>query len=256
MGHKKKPPHQILESLERWSARATLLILLGIVIEIVALFISPHDFRERLVSTGANALVAIGLIAEYLVILRTIVATGEANRESDEKVAEATKLAAEANERAAKADLARIELEAKFAPRFLSREQFEILQKLRGKIPALIVTTSSDFESTRFGHEIARALAAAGIDVSIAPQRVGMTWPNIYLVFPGGAVVNFWAEPLFIAFKEAGLSVGADNRSQVTLGDLPADIPVVMVGEKDITYPSIPYGLAVKTEAEPKYIKP
>lgn len=85
-----------LESLERWSARATLAILLGIVVEIGSLFWFQHEPIERLVGIIANALIGIGLVVEYIAILTAIVASGDANRESDEKVAEASKRAAEA----------------------------------------------------------------------------------------------------------------------------------------------------------------
>jgi hypothetical protein len=107
LGYKKNDPHQQLELLERWSGHATLIILAGIILEIGLLFWFPHDPAERVGGAIADVLIAAGLIAEYIVILRVTVATGEANRESDEKIAEAATRAAEANERAAKADLAR-----------------------------------------------------------------------------------------------------------------------------------------------------
>lgn len=90
LGHKKNDPHQKLESLERWSARATLLILLGIIIEIGSLLWFPHDPAERLVAVIADALIGVGLAVEYIVILQAVVASGEATRLSDEKIAEST----------------------------------------------------------------------------------------------------------------------------------------------------------------------
>jgi hypothetical protein len=238
----KNDPLQTLEVLERWSGRATLLIFAGILVEMALVVYFRHE--EWLGSFVANALIGIGLIAEYIVIARTIVASGEVQRLAGEKVAQAL-------ERASRADLARVELEAKLAPRSLSEEQFTVLQTLRGKVSKLIVTTPSDFESTRFGYEVARTLAAAGIEVYIGPQRIGMVWSNVYLVFPE-PVANFWDEPLFVAFKNAGLSVGAGDRSKTPMGDLAADVPVVMVGEKAISYPQVPHALAVVTESEPK----
>jgi hypothetical protein len=126
LGHKKSDPQQKLETLERWSARATLLILLGIVIEIGSLLWFSHDPAEMLVAVTANALIGIGLVVEYIVILRAIVASGEAQRLSDEKVAEANAQAAEANR-------ARAELEVKLQPRSLNQEQWDLIQGLRGK---------------------------------------------------------------------------------------------------------------------------
>src|SRR5258708_1040291 len=84
LGQRKNDPHQRLEELERWSGRATLLIFFGIVVEIATLLYFPHDSAERIVSISANALIGVGLIVEYVVILRAITAGGEAQRESDE----------------------------------------------------------------------------------------------------------------------------------------------------------------------------
>ena len=89
-------PHQKLESLERWSAHATLLIFLGIVIEIGLLFWFPHNAQERIGAITADAFIGTGLIVEYIVILRAIVASGEAERLSNEKIAESNRIAAEA----------------------------------------------------------------------------------------------------------------------------------------------------------------
>lgn len=98
----KNDPHTRLARLERWSGRATLLILAGIIIEIVLVLWFAHEFWERNWSIVANALIGIGLIAEYIVIGRTIVASGEAQLESDAKLAEALNRAANAEEQLAR----------------------------------------------------------------------------------------------------------------------------------------------------------
>jgi hypothetical protein len=224
LGQRNNSAHQKLESLERWSARATLLILLGIIADIALLFWFPHAGTERLAGTAANVVIALGLAIEYVVILRAIIETGKANRESDEKIAEA-------NERAIKADLARVELEAKLAPRSLSKEQFEILGTLAGKVDTICITAMSDFEATRFAAQIKDALIDAGITVIDSDQRIGLVWTELYLVFPS-PVENFHSEPLYVTFCAAGLSVGANDRRSVPMGDLPLDMPVIMVGTK------------------------
>lgn len=118
MGHKNNDPHQKLESLERWSARATLLILLGIVIEIGLLLWFPHNPIEKLVAIIADALIGIGLAVEYIVILRAVVASWEATRLSDEKIAESNRQAAEADQKAQEAilELARFKASRVFDP--------------------------------------------------------------------------------------------------------------------------------------------
>ena len=70
---------------------------------------------ERLGATAANVLIAVGLAIEYFVILTAIVASGEANRESDEKVAEANERAAEANQKAETERLDRLTLESELS---------------------------------------------------------------------------------------------------------------------------------------------
>src|SRR5262249_22658633 len=86
-GRRKKDAHQKLADLENWSAKATLLIFFGIVFDIAIVLYFPHEWPERIASILANGLIGLGLIIEYFVILRVIVASGEAQRESDERVA-------------------------------------------------------------------------------------------------------------------------------------------------------------------------
>lgn len=111
MGQRKKDPNQRLEALELWSARATLLILLGIFVEIGLLFWFHKTIPERIGSTVANTLIGVRLVVEYIVILRAIVATGEANREADEKVAAANVIAEQARKDAADARKRTAEIE-------------------------------------------------------------------------------------------------------------------------------------------------
>jgi hypothetical protein len=157
LGQRKNDPHQKLESLERWSARATLLILAGIVADIVLLFWFPHDRMERLGATIANVLIAAGLLVEYVVILRAIVATGDANRESDERVA-----AAEA--RAAEAERETQRLRAQFAWRRLSPDQMvKIAVKLRPTRGSIGISyVHSDPECQYFAFQFLEASKAAG----------------------------------------------------------------------------------------------
>lgn len=73
--------------------------------------------------SAANALIAVGLLIEYRCIRTAKVATEELQRQSDERVAAAEALGAEANQRAAeanqRAEEARLELAKYRAPRVL-----------------------------------------------------------------------------------------------------------------------------------------
>jgi hypothetical protein len=112
LGQRKKDANQRLEELERWSARATLLIFFGIIVDLAVVLYVPHDRSEIIGAVIANGLIGLGLIIEYIVILRAIKASGEAQRESNEKVAEANIRAAEANQRAQEAILETARLRA------------------------------------------------------------------------------------------------------------------------------------------------
>ena len=96
----KKTPSERLESLERWSGWATLLILCGIVLEIGNLFWFPHHQTNWELVSAIAALLAIGfgLAVEYICILGTIKASGEEKLESDAKLTEALNRAAKAQE--------------------------------------------------------------------------------------------------------------------------------------------------------------
>jgi hypothetical protein len=116
-----------------------------------------------------------------------------------------------------------------------------VLQTLKGKVSAVNVTALSDYEATRFADQIAQALGHAGIDVKIWPQRVGIVWTEIYVVIPK-PVTDYSKEPLYEAFKNAGSRVGCGDRSHVSLIEMLADVPVIVVGERaGLSYPQIPH---------------
>lgn len=150
MGHKKSDTQQKLESLERWSARATLLILLGIVIEIGSLLWFHRDPSERLVAVIADALIGVGLVVEYIVILRAIVASGEAQRLSDEKVAEATAQAAEATAQAAEANARASEADQKAQEAILELARLTASRVLTQEQRGRIVENLKQFSGTEY----------------------------------------------------------------------------------------------------------
>lgn len=141
----------MLERLERWSARATLIILAGIVGEIGALWYFDHSLEDRISGTLADAAIAIGLVVEYFVILRAIVATGDANRESEENVAEANARAGEANARAEEARARTAEVEKLTAWRRITPIQLELfldaLSPIANTISLWLEFQSSDIEA-------------------------------------------------------------------------------------------------------------
>jgi hypothetical protein len=142
---KTKDPHRALKRLERGSANATLWIFLGIVVETGGVIWFARNWTEAFIAITGNALIGYGLILEYVLILRAIVASGAADREAALKVAEANSRAAKANAIAARAVL---ELEELKKPRRIDFNNFKQImddpRALRGKIEILYVRDCPD----------------------------------------------------------------------------------------------------------------
>lgn len=257
MGHKKNDPHQRLESLELWSGRATLLILLGIVIEIGLIFWFPRNPSETLGALAANILIGIGLIVEYVVILRAIVASGEATRLSDEQVAKANARASEANAIAAQANeiataarhrtvslelLLEVERQQR-APRTLSDQQKSALvSELKGKTFRIILVVQVNFEAQAFAHQLSEAFQRAGISLGwqdMPPGEIVDFPAGVGMYMPGGSRSEdeMKDDPLYLALKKAGLYGGHTAFPKLNFRDpygpqlLPSE-HLVYVGQK------------------------
>ena len=245
-------------------------VVAGVVGEVVIAFRHPayDSLWEIWGAVAGNFTVAIGVAVETLFLGLGHFIQGELSRRSSKMLTDANdrladievrnafleESAAMATERAAKADLARVELEVKLQPRNLTEEQFRELQTLKGRVASVVITIPSDFEAARFAAQIGLALKHAGIEVVEGPQRIGRVWKNLYIVFPGEAR-DWTREILYRTFKRAGFSVGCGTRGQVPMDDLPADIPVLMVGEKgglDSPFPPFMAGLATPKAPEQK----
>jgi hypothetical protein len=211
-------------SCERWAIFCGGIVVISVVGEFILSAVHPaYDSPwEKWGSALADALIALGIVGEVMFGMWNNRIQTELRSRSNKKLGNAEKASGEAKERAANADLARIKLEAQLAPRSLTKEQFDQLQTLRGKVPAVSITSASDFETTRFAAEIALALQIAEVDVKIFPHRVGLVWTNIFIVLPKPSP-NVSAEPLYVAFNRAGLSTGCGDRSNAPMADLPPD---------------------------------
>ena len=95
-GNKGKSAHERADQAESWSGYATLLILLGILVEIGLLFIFPHNAStwELWSLVAANAAIGIGLLIEFACIHAAVRANQEIKTESDAKLGEALDRAA------------------------------------------------------------------------------------------------------------------------------------------------------------------
>lgn len=288
LGQRKPNPNQKLEDLERWSANATLLILFGILLEIALILYFPHDTSEKIGSIAADALIGVGLIIEYVVILRAITASGEAQREADQKIATAEYFASQANSRAGRARReaakineraaqlekdaksaraaiadanaraaeanrvaeeekhARLKLEAQLAPRSLTEEQFNILQKLRGKIAAVNVAAEVGLEPSWFATQVATALHKAGIEVRMfwrgphAHSSGNLLFDKNAFHSPEGARPTFGGV-LEVVLREAKIWDGGLMAVMPQDIDAPLDIPLLIIGGKFAIATKAPY---------------
>jgi hypothetical protein len=186
--HNAADPRAEIEVLETWSARATLLILVGILVELAALFWFAHPsmgWGEISAAAAADVLIGGGLAIEYVCIVRAVEATERLQREADKKVARANADAERARAEAAAArerlaltderllherrlnarDRSRLEfLERAVLPRTITEPQWNALvASLKGSIATLNIAILDKPEPMRFGLELNRLLGAAEI---------------------------------------------------------------------------------------------
>lgn len=112
------------ETFAEWGGAA---VVFGLIVEVV--LTSTYRHGESIIEAWgpvfADALIALGVAAEIMFARKARARAEKLQQLSDEKIAEA-------NERAAKADLARAELEDKLRPRELNQAQWDFIQRLAG----------------------------------------------------------------------------------------------------------------------------
>ena len=127
-----------------------------------------------------------------------------------------------------------IALEMQIAPRRLSKDQFEAIQEIKGKVQSVsVLAQASCLECAFFSFEIVMALQEAGVSVKWYPGRIDAGWKGIYIFLPTFPPKP--DEPLFEAFTKAfvPLSGGVISvGSSFSMGPIPLDIPLIAVGEK------------------------
>jgi hypothetical protein len=134
---------------------------------------------QRWGSAIADALIALGIVGEVAFGMWN-------NRIQTELRARSNQRLGEANERAAKADLARAELEAKLLPRTLTKGQWNFIQELKGKFEEISIAFEVDVETEWFANQIRDAFFAAGIRVGMFPRAPEVHGFGILIVEPRG----------------------------------------------------------------------
>ena len=237
-------PAKKLENAGRHSGWATLGILVGVILETVNLAKFPENKPPIEITVGAlaYAVTLISVAWSFLCIRQTVQASGALQRETDEMVAQANAHAAEANERAATADLARMELERKLAPRELTQDQFDALQELKGQFEIINVAYETDAETWWFANSIISALVAAGIRVGQFRRAAEVHSFGTLLYEPGALKVPIKEGVLAAIFRKVGLfaSLALISHPPPDIA-APLDAPLIIVGGRFILPPSRPY---------------
>jgi hypothetical protein len=199
-------------SLDGWLNFWTILVVVGVAVELVVLLSEyTHDWSEFKRGTihsperpsvlifglgflGAG-MVAIGVAGEFRVHVKAGKIESDMRSASRELVALADREAKDAGDRAAKADLARVQLEASMMWRHLSKKQAEafcssIPKNLVNK--AVVTSSSQDSESWRYAVEFNDALRRCTVSAGLEPSGgVGNSFWGADVVF--GVRVRFRA---------------------------------------------------------------
>jgi hypothetical protein len=120
---------------------------------------------------------------------------------------------------------------AKRRARTLTKEQFEALQALRGKVDEINVMYESGVEPSLFASQIINALMDAGVHVAIYPAPPGMAWTG-NMFYWTGFTNDPKDDPLLGPFVKANL-YGGYGQINALSGQFPKDAPLLMVGERD-----------------------
>jgi len=159
-------------SCERWEWGCAGAVVVAVIAEFaIAAIHPPYDsFLEQWGSAVADTVIALGIVGEVLFSRTDARIQTELRKRSNAKLADAIKVAGNANERAAKADLARAKLEAQLQPRSLNQEQWNLIQSLRGKFERINIAFETDAETRWFANVLSLAFMAAEIKVITFPR--------------------------------------------------------------------------------------
>jgi len=230
------------ESCERWGGYGAGIVVLGVIAEVaIAAFHPPYDsFLEQWGSTVANSLVAFGIAVEVQFGRMGHRRQSELQRRSNDKVSAATKNAGEANERAAKADLARAKLESRLQPRSLNQEQWDLIQGLRGKFESVNIGYETDAEPSWFAGHISKAFLSVGISVGLFPRAADVHSFGTLIFDPKGFDGSNprTAGPLFEIFNKSEPPTALAFVTCLPADiQAPNDVPMIIVGGRFLLPP-------------------
>jgi len=213
-----------------WAELIAFLILVGLAVDIAAVFILRRPFLwEGMLAIAANSLIALGVYGELLFARFARRAGDHIVADAQARIAEANQQAATANERTAELKLALEKERQKRLGRVLTKEQFEILLSLRGMVSKVYVTCERDPEALFYSAHIATALSHAGIQVVDRPPGPNGVGSDVQMVLGPSWSGNPIEHPLAAAFMKASLIRAGifDNLPSLNL-----DAPLLLVGRR------------------------
>jgi hypothetical protein len=234
-------------SCERWGLVGAGLVVAAVITELIIAWVEPPYNSFLTDSAIADGIIALGITIEVLLgtMWNNRIQTGLRIR-SNAKVADAVTHAADANERATKVDLARVELLKQLAPREVNREQFDIIQELKGKFTQINVANETDAETWWFANSIVSALMHAGIKVG-QYRRAGDVHSFGVLIYDR-AMFSDPEKPLvegelMRVVRKSGIFRGPLAIVTHLPSDIPAspEVPMIIVGGRFVLSPTRPY---------------
>jgi len=209
-----------VDRLSRWLEFWTFIVAAGLIVEYAPDIIDA--FRKRhapSLPVVGGIVITIGVVGELWIGLRSATRAIRLREVNDALIAEANERAATAEQRAAEANraaeqerLERVKLEAKIAPRFLSREEREVLSsRIRSaqvKLVDLFLYGSTP-EIVRLSRQLAEALTSANWNVQVwnVYGNAAVAGIAISVVDTADPNTSASAELLLTALDEAGLDV-------------------------------------------------
>ncbi len=244
-------------SCEWWEWGCATIVVAGVLAELAIAWIHPpyDSLVERWGSVCADAAVALGIVGEVIFGRLDARIQTELRRRSNDRLGDAIgRLAqvefdngfleesvAEANQRAAEADLKRVELEANLQPRMTDQRQFDLIQTLRGKVEEISVIHTAASEPRWFATSLRDAFFIAGIRVGLYRLPSDNPTQGVFVYDPAmrGARNSEVCEVLVDVFRGTqtpvatltGLPIGADGA--------PTEYPALIIGEKFLVPPHI-----------------
>jgi hypothetical protein len=215
---------------EFWAIRCGALVIVSVIAELIMAWCDPAYETFLKLSIWPDAAIGIGIVGEVLFGMWDSRVQTELRGRSNARLGVAEKEAANANERAAKADLARAELEAKLLPRMLNQEQWDFIQGLRGKFAEISIAFETDAETRWFAGQIRDAFFSAGIRVGMVARAADVHSTGILVYEPKGFDGSRakTVEPLIELFRKADILPAV----AVISGGLPSDVVLAIANER------------------------